>query len=140
LSRGEVWIENGWLASLIMLEDLGSFMLEYLTALSLTLLVIAQIILLKKCSQFTTDFESPTGDIQNISNLLDEICDVLHSASEGLLSSPVVNSSPSSPVESILASFMSGMMSPPSHASQEPQEREIREIHPSPLQTENELD
>ena len=112
-------------------------MLEYLTALSLFLLVIAQILLLIKCSQFTTDFESPTGDIQNISTLLDEICDVLHSASEGLMASPVVNPSPSNPVESILTSLISGMMQPKQHGPQEPQDRTIHEINPTPLQTEN---
>ena len=114
-------------------------MLEYLTALSLFLLVIAQILLLIKCSQFTTDFESPTGDIQNISTLLDEICDVLHSASEGLLASPVVNPSPSNPMESILTSLISGMMKPKQHGpTQEPQIGEIHEINPTPLETENE--
>jgi len=113
-------------------------MLDELTAASLFLLVIAQIILLKKCSQFTTDFESPTGDIQVIGNTIEEIADILHNAVEGFMSSSVVKSTPSSPMEAILASFMSGMMSPPTHAPQEPQDRPIHEIHPSPKQTENE--
>lgn len=113
-------------------------MLDYLTALSLILLVIAQIILLKKCSQFATNIESPTDDIQNISTLLDEIADILNGAVEGLLSSPIIKPTPSNPMESILTSLISGMIQPKQHGTQEPQDREIHEIHPPTLQTENE--
>ena len=118
-------------------------MLEYLTALTMLILVFGHALLIKKCTKLTDELEPSaqnlSTELKDITSILDDIADLFNGALEIVGNSPITQT-PSSPMESILSGLISSVMSPNSHGStQEPQEREIHEIHPPTLtQTEDE--
>jgi hypothetical protein len=79
-----------------------------------------------------------TGELKDITTILDDIADLFSNALDAVANSPITQTA-SSPMESILSGLISSIMTPKSHGStQEPQIGEVHEIHPTPLQTENE--
>ena len=118
-------------------------MLEYLTALTMLILVFGHALLIKKCTKLTDELEPSaqnlSTELKDITSILDDIADLFNGALEIVGNSPITQT-PSSPMESILSGLISSVMSPKSHGStKEPQEREIHEIHsPTLTQTEDE--
>jgi hypothetical protein len=117
-------------------------MIEYFTALSLLFLVIGHGLLIKKCTKLTEDLEpsaqSLSTELKDITSILDDIADLFNSSLEYIGNSPIAQT-PSSPMESILSTVLSGIMTPKPHGpTQEPQVGEIYEVHPPPKQTEDE--
>ena len=78
-----------------------------------------------------------TDELKDISVTLNDIADLFNDALGAINNSPIAQT-PSSPMESILSGLISSVMSPKTHGpTQEPQEREIYEVNPPTLETEN---
>jgi len=64
-------------------------MLEYLTALTMLLLVFGHAMLIHKCSKLTDELEPSagklSGEMSDITGLLNELCDIIHEASDSLI-------------------------------------------------------
>jgi hypothetical protein len=64
-------------------------MLEYLTALTMLLLVFGHALLIKKCTKLTDEIEPSAGklssEMSDITGLLNELCDIIHEATNSLI-------------------------------------------------------
>lgn len=64
-------------------------MLDYLTALTMLLLVIGHALLIKKCTKLTDEIEPSAGklssEMSDITGLLNELCDIIHEATNSLI-------------------------------------------------------
>jgi len=64
-------------------------MLEYLTALTMLLLVFGHAMLIHKCSKLTDELEPSagklSGEMSDITGLLNELCDIIHEATNSLI-------------------------------------------------------
>ena len=120
-------------------------MLEYLTALTMLVLVFGHALLIKKCTKLTDGLEpsaqSLSTELKDITGILDDIADLFNDAISIVNNSPIAQT-PSSPMEAILSGLISTVMTPKEHGStQEPENRQIHEINPKEKsETENELD
>ncbi|MDC0341437.1 hypothetical protein OAM96_05740 [Candidatus Poseidoniaceae archaeon] len=117
-------------------------MLLLLIAFSVLFLVIGHALLIKKCSKLTNELEpsaqSLSGELKDITSILDDIADLFNDALSTINNSPIAQTA-SSPMESILSGLISSVMTPKNHGNtQEPQIGEVHEIYPPTLQTENE--
>jgi len=117
-------------------------MIEYLPPFFLLCLLMAVIFLIRLLLEMPESLDSKTEylttELKDISVTLNDIADLFNDALGAINNSPIAQT-PSSPMESILSGLISSVMSPKTHGStQEPQIGEIYEVHPPPLQTENE--
>jgi hypothetical protein len=117
-------------------------MIEYFTALSLLFLVIGHGLLIKKCTKLTDGLEPSaenlSSEMKGITSILDDIADLINDSLNFVANSPIAQT-PNSPMEGILNGLISNMLNTKKHGySQEPQDREIHEINPPTLETENE--
>ena len=117
-------------------------MIEYLPTLLLLCLLISAVFLIRLLLEMPDSMDSKTdvihAELKDISTILDDIADLFSNALDAVANSPITQTA-SSPMESILSGLISSIMTPKSHGStQEPQIGEVHEIHPTPLQTENE--
>ena len=119
-------------------------MIEYLPSFFLLCLVLSVVFLIRLLLEMPESIDEKTDylttELKDISVTLNDIADLFNDALGAINNSPVAQT-PSSPMEAILSGLISSVMSPNSHGStQEPEIGEVYEIHPSPPQTENELD
>ena len=120
-------------------------MLEYLTALTMLILVFGHALLIKKCTKLTDELEPSaqnlSTELKDITSILDDIADLLNEALQSFAGGGATQT-PSSPMEAILNGFISSMTSKTNHAT--PQEQEEWEVLPPDstptLETENQLD
>ena len=116
-------------------------MIEYVQAGTLVALLVFAIFYEKlsrsKFEELPDKADEITDQISKAAECLDDIADMINEFGVALNNSPVA-SSPSSPIEMILASFMSKMGQPNEHGTKTHQ-RKIHEIDPTPtLETEDE--
>jgi len=105
-------------------------MLDYLIAISLLLLIVAQVYIAKGCFEIKQNLgmlpehsEIFSSKFESISGLLDEAVEVLIDISG---KSPKAGSNPSgNPIDNIVNSLISNMFNGQSNASEESQEWEI---------------
>ena len=122
---------------------MGELMIEYLPSFFLLCLVLSVVFLIHLFLEMPKSMDSKTDylttELKDISVTLNDIADLFNDALNAINNSPVAQT-PSNPMEAILSGLISSVMSPNSHGStQEPQEREIHEIHsPTLTQTEDE--
>lgn len=71
------------------LLEVRYIMLDYLTALTMLLLVIGHALLIKKCTKLTDEIEPSAGklssEMSDITGLLNELCDIIHEATNSLI-------------------------------------------------------
>ena len=92
-----------------------------------------------KIEELPSQTEAITDKITGMTEVLDDIADLLNEAMHAVGNSAIAQT-PSSPVEAILSAFIGNMTSKANHGTQT-LEREIHEVHPSQNpKTENELD
>jgi hypothetical protein len=106
-------------------------MIQEVQALSLFLLLLSHLLIIKKCNQFSKSIEPRTdnlsSDLKDITEILDDVADLLAQGIGGLMPSPA-SPNQGSPVSSLLTSFISEMMLPKEHGAKEvTQEWEIRQ-------------
>ena len=116
-------------------------MLEYLTALTMLLLVFGHALLIQKCTKLTDDLEpsaqSLSIELKEITTILDDIADLFNGALDLVNNSPIAQT-PSSPMESILSGLISSVMATKSHGNPQTENRPIQEIDITPqVETEN---
>ena len=115
-------------------------MLEYLTAASLLLLIIAMGYLIKGC--FGIHQELPNqgnllgSKITRVAELIDEVCQLISDFSDNMGHPPTPQPS-SNPMEAILTSLISNISMPSGHGSQE--EREIYPTDEDTQQTQEDI-
>jgi uncharacterized protein YoxC len=70
-------------------------MLDEITAITMLFLVIGHGLLIKKCSKLTDEIEPSaqnlSGELKDITSILDDVADLLHEGLNGLMKSPVAN-------------------------------------------------
>ena len=123
-------------------------MLEELQTLALVGLLVSTYYLTIGCRNISESLPHESGYISDkvegvttkVSGMTEVLDDIANLLNEGLnaLGGTAPSQTPSSPVEMILASLMSGMTSKPTHGNTQQTEREILEIDPTPtLETED---
>ena len=111
-------------------------MIEYVQAFALFALlafaIFAEKTMRSRIEELPDQTEVITDKITRMTEVLDDIADLLNEALHAVGSSPLAQT-PSSPVEAILNAFIGNMTSKANHGrTQEPQEREIHDIDPTP--------
>ena len=123
---------------------MARLMIEYMPTLLLICLLISALFLIRLLLEMPKDMGSKsveiTDELKDITGILDDIADLFNDALGAVANSPITQTA-SSPMESILSGLISSVIAPKSHGpTQEPPEREIHEVNPPTLETENELD
>jgi len=116
-------------------------MIEYVQAGTLVALLVFAIFYEKlsrsKFEELPDKADEITDQISKAAECLDDIADMINEFGVAINNSPVA-SSPSSPIEMILASFMTKMSQPQEHGPKIKSDRSLHEIHPTPtLETED---
>jgi hypothetical protein len=121
-------------------------MIEYVQAFALFALFAFAVYVEKSTrsnlEEWPEKTEAVTNQIERMTEVLDDIANLLNEGLHAIAGSGPAQTA-SNPMEMILSTLMSSMTSKGNHGrTQEPQEREIHEIHPNPTthETENELD
>lgn len=90
-------------------------MLEYLTALTMLLLVFGHALLIHKCTKLTDGIEPSAGklagEMSDITGLLNELCDIIHEATNSLIPKAAQNSQTGFDLPSLLSTLL--MPKPP---------------------------
>jgi hypothetical protein len=109
-------------------------MIEYVQAFALFALlafaIFAEKTMRSRIEELPDQTEVITDKITRMTEVLDDIADLLNEALHAVGSSPLAQT-PSSPVEAILNAFIGNMTSKANHGPQENQ-RTIHEIDPTP--------
>ena len=119
-------------------------MLEYLTAITMLLLVFGHALLIHKCSKLTDEIEPSannlSSELKDIIQVLDDVADLLNDGLNMVTAKTGQTPQTGMDIPSLLSNlFMSKMNMASEHGStQEPQIGALYEIDPTPLQTENE--
>jgi len=116
-------------------------MLLLLIAFSVLFLVIGHALLIKKCSKLTDELEpsaqSLSGELKDITSILDDIADLFNDALSTINNSPIAQTA-SSPMEAILSGLISSVMTPKNHGNTQEPQRTIQEIDiPPQVESEN---
>jgi len=112
-------------------------MLEYLTALTMLLLVIGHGLLIKKCSQLTDELEpsaqSLSTELKDITSILDDVADLLNDGLNMVTAKTTPNPQTGMDIPSLLTNlFMSKVNMGSEHGNTQEPERTIQEINIPP--------
>ena len=115
-------------------------MIEYAQALTLLALLVFAVYVEKttrsKLEELPEKTEAVTYQIERMTEVLDDIADLLNEAMHAVGNSAIAQT-PSSPVEAILSAFIGNMTSKANHGT-ETHQRQIHEIDPTQtLETED---
>ena len=118
-------------------------MLEYLTALTMLLLVFGHAMLIHKCTKLTDGLEPSannlSSELKDIIQVLDDVADLLDSGLSMVTAKTGQTAQTGMDIPSLLSNlFMSKMNMGSEHGPQEPQDRQIHEINETQVETENE--
>jgi len=111
-------------------------MIEYAQAFALFALLafafFAERTMRSRIEELPSQTEAITDKITGMTEVLDDIADLLNEAMDAVGNSAIAQT-PSSPMEAILSGLISSITAPKNHGrTQEPQEREIHDIDPTP--------
>lgn len=112
-------------------------MLDYLTALTMLLLVIGHGLLIKKCAKLTDELEpqaqSLSTELKDITSILDDVADLLNDGLNMVTAKTTPNTQAGMDIPSLLTNlFMSKVNIGTEHGSTQEPERTIQEINIPP--------
>ena len=104
-------------------------MIEYLPTLLLLCLLISVVFLIRLLLQMPDSMDNKTdvitGELKDISTILDDIADLFNDALNAVANSPITQTA-SSPMESILSGLISSVMAPKNHGDPQTEIRTIQ--------------